>query len=810
MIDTTFERRIRDDQHANLEDVLTMARRGDFTTWAVSNAENWAAVKRLQEQDPAARLIDVVAWSGHGTCAHDGWDTPAASVMEALEAPVHWVEAYGVDAPYRWVAEQERIVGLPVHEPAIVVAAGAGTGKTETMVRRVRRILLSEPSVHPRDLALITFTRAAASSMRIRLGDMLASALRGMQAAGGSVSEARMARMRAIVEGLSECSIRTIDSWCLDLLTTQGGDETPRLGGASDLRERAIDYALAGVVQEMAVAAARKCPGGVADVYQLHRTAYAPWKWTIVRMKCKEAWEAAERSGVPERDWGSIRWCPRPEHPGRNGGEQRLDELLPHVVLRAQRHYRKMMVERHQTDLPDLIGEVLSRLDARDTRVASAYRLPTFMFMDELQDSSPAQLELLRCLRAHGVRTLAVGDWKQAIYGFRGATPDAMATVPNLIGVAHGTTYPLRTNFRSSPALLAAFHGIFTRMGTEGGNPSPAFPYDASRDRLIASRERAPETVLVRETAEDPRTLVGRALEAFKAARSVAFLVRTNADVDKIDEKLRGNLPSGASLRVIRTDDVDNRRFARSVMVLARMASLAGKRDNSAVEAQLPMLLHLADSPFQGQLWPKGAPKAQDICEAPSQWLHQLDIQPTVKWLLECCARTTEPYRRELLRWLGRAIDAVGPGMATPAAVAEWLDRADTGEDPATVVEAVRSAEHAIFVMTVHQAKGLEFDVVVLRGWDFGPFRGCRVVRADQTSKGPHAGEGGQTPVACWAWSRRKAGKPTWTNGEEPNRPMLRGEDLRLFYVALTRARRGVVYVPTGLGARYITEGATR
>ena len=808
MDERAFGRAVRDDLRADLAEVVRLARTGTFTTWAVSNAENWAAVKRLLERDALAGLIEVVAWSGKGNCTHDGWDTPAQSVIDALEAPASWVAACGADAPHRWVAEQERIVGLPVHEPAIVIAAGAGTGKTETMVRRVRRILLSDPSVHPRDIALITFTRAAASSMQLRLGGMLAAVLRAMESAS---APARLARMQAIVDGLSECSIRTIDAWCLDFLTTQGGDETPRLGGASDLRERALDYALAEVVQERAVAAARKRPGGFADdVYQLHRSEYAPWKWTVLRMKCKEAWEAAERSGVPEKEWDTIRWRPRAGHPARNRGEQRLDELLPPVVLRAQTHYRKMLVERHHTDLADLIGEVLGRMDTRDPRVSSAYRLPTFMFMDELQDSSPAQIELLTRLRAHGVRTLAVGDWKQAIYGFRGATPDAMATVPKLLGVAHGTTYPLRTNFRSSPALLSALHGIFTRMGTEGGKPSPAFPYDASRDRLIASGEQPPETVLVRETAEDPRALVDRALAAFKGTRSVAILVRTNAEVDEVDETLRGNLPSGAGLRVIRTADEDNRRFARSVLVLARMASHAGERGDSAAEAQLPLLLHLADSPFKAQFWPKGAPEAQDICESPAKWLDQLDVQPTVKWVLDRCAGTTEPYRRELLRWLGRAIDAVGPGMATPAAIAEWLDRADTGEDPATVVEAVRSAGNAIFVMTVHQAKGLEFDVVVLSGWDIGAFRGCRVVRAGQTAKGPHAAVGGQTPVACWAWSRRRAGKPTWTNGEEPNRPMLHGEDLRLFYVALTRARRGIVYVPAGLCAKYITEGATR
>jgi superfamily I DNA/RNA helicase len=793
--------------------VVECARAGVATTWAVSTRANWEAAKDHPLRK--AGWIHVVSWSGVGDCTHDGWHTPSDAVTRALASSpaVDW----GDDAPDRWVAEQERIIGLDADEPAIVVAAGAGTGKTQTMLLRVRRILFDDPSVHPRDIALVTFTRAAAASMRLRLGTMLGNACRALEESartGGDETEARLQRMRALADGLGECSIRTIDAWCLDFLRIHGGGQLPRLGDSSELKERALDYALAEVVGKLAARAGNRGAAHADDVYQLHKSVYSPWKWTHLRMKCKEAWEAADRSGLREEEWATIQWTRLAGARQHGSGEAQLDQVLGPVVARAQHRYREMLEERHQAELSDLLRGVLGRLAS-----PASLQLPRFMFMDELQDSSPAQIELLTALRKRGVRTLAVGDWKQAIYGFRGATPDAMTAVPGLLGAA--TTYPLSTNFRSTPALLAGLHTIFagiretgaTATATSAPPPSDPFPYDEARDRLsspdpaaVASRP-----VLVREDTVEPAAFLVRARASFAGARTYAYLVRSNAEVDEIDEKFRRQGPVGLSVRVIRSDDEDHRRFARAILTLARFASFASPSDGvpRSVEAQLPLLLHLADGPFKDQLWPEGAPSAEDLCAKPTEGLERVQVQARVSWLMDRCLGAPEPYRRELLRWLGRAVDGVGIALATPAAIADWLDVADTGEDPAAVVAAASGAQGpTVFVMTVHQAKGLEFDVVMVPGWSFADFRGCRVVPARQTEHGPHTGPKAGEPVACWSWHWKSARKPTWTNHDRPSSTLLRGEDLRLFYVALTRARRGIVYGNVGLCAQYIQRGA--
>jgi hypothetical protein len=315
----------------------------------------------------------------------------------------------------------------------------------------------------------------------------------------------------------------------------------------------------------------------------------------------------------------------------------------------------------------------------------------------------------------------------------------------------------------------------------------------------------------VSERATEPAAFLERARTSFAGAHTYAYLVRSNAEVDEIDEQLRRAPPSGLSVRVIRSDDADNRRFARSVLTLARFASYAALREGvpGSIEAQFPLLLHLADGPFKEQLWPNGVPSAEDIGAKPAEWLDRVQVQGRVSWLVDRCLGAPEPYRRELLRWLGRAMDGVGTTLATPAAIADWLDVADTGEDPAAVVAAAGAGQGpTVFVMTVHQAKGLEFDVVMVPGWPFADFRGCRVLRARQTEHGPHSGLEADRPVACWSWHWKAARKPTWTNHDRPLRTLLPGEDLRLFYVALTRARRGIVHGMVGLCAQYIEGGA--
>ena len=116
--------------------------------------------------------------------------------------------------------------------------------------------------------------------------------------------------------------------------------------------------------------------------------------------------------------------------------------------------YAEAKAEGRRLDLDDLLWEALGCLQADPARLAAERARLRYIQVDEFQDVNRPQWELLRLLAAPADNVLAVGDPDQAVYGFRGASPQWMQ--------AFATTWPqaptiaLHDNFRSRPAIVNA------------------------------------------------------------------------------------------------------------------------------------------------------------------------------------------------------------------------------------------------------------------------------------------------------------------------------------------------------------------
>jgi DNA helicase-2/ATP-dependent DNA helicase PcrA len=465
-------------------------------------------------------------------------------------------------------------------------------------------------------------------------------------------------------------------------------------------------------------------------------------------------------------------------------------------------------------DHGDQVSEAARLLEARPA-IRSALRLRfRYIVVDESQDANPQQLALVRWLAGEHGNVTFVGDDDQAIYAFRGAIGEGLSGL--------GISYPalrrvvLRRNYRSRRPILEAAHRLIrhNHPGPPEGLPEVDVSLTAVR------RTRRPALVIHRayRTAVDEADAVGEEirerLRRGTSPDSIAVLVRTNADAAPVLASLDVR---GVPRRFSGASGLFAQREVRDLLSLMRViVSPAASED----------LYGLLTSPAYGV----GGEDLTAICELASRrrrslWSVVIEVldQPGVLRLsadtraqLARCAsqlrvsmgaaheRPAPSVLYDHLResgWLRRLVARAEHGDEGPLrSVARMFEivreqsevlsdprlirlvpalqgLVDAGEDPA----APPADEHApaVSVLTVHQAKGLEFAVVYVIGLAEGRFP---VQARRELLALPAALTGRRAP------------------GHEPTAH--RAEERRLLYVAMTRARDELILSHASQGAR--------
>lgn len=364
-------------------------------------------------------------------------------------------------------------------------------------------------------------------------------------------------------------------------------------------------------------------------------------------------------------------------------------------------------------------GALLSRLPDPETRLYIDYRLDCRLdhwLLDEFQDTSNAQWEVFRNLIDEIVQDPSgrrsffyVGDVKQAIYGWRGGNARLFGAILEQYG-DRIERRPLNTSFRSCEAVIEAVNRVFDVL------PAGIFPEGTiERWSALWSEHRAEQgkvpargyTALLepdcsggtyKPTAADRYEVVAALLKEIKPLRrglSVAILVRTNAAGKEMVDYLR---EACADLPVAHE--------GRGII-----------KDNPVV-ALLLSLIRFAAHPGDTFAWRHLQMSPLDAFFAERKWtrdrlplillrdLHEQGVQGFIRrWGERLDAlHPLEPFGRKRLRDL---VDAAGEfsGRDHLHAFLSFIDRYQTHEP---------GSDHVVRVMTIHQAKGLGFDVVML------------------------------------------------------------------------------------------------
>ena len=293
-----------------------------------------------------------------------------------------------IDYPAALNAQQ--LAAVTAGEGPSLVIAGAGSGKTRTLVYRVAYLI--DSGIDPSNILLLTFTRKSAQEMLARVGDLIGA--RSQRVCGGTFHSVANLLLRRYGRSIGvEPGFTILDR-----------------GDAEDL-----------------IALMR------AQLGLNEKDKRFPRKGTIMEMVSKSANTLRSLDKIILDEFGHF--------------ADHMEDLG-----RLQQAYQAAKRQKQLLDYDDLLvmlRQLLLLDESARTTISRQYR---YILVDEYQDTNRLQAEVIRQLASTHNNVMIVGDDSQSIYGFRGATFKNIMEFPTLFP---GTTmYKLEENYRSTQPIL--------------------------------------------------------------------------------------------------------------------------------------------------------------------------------------------------------------------------------------------------------------------------------------------------------------------------------------------------------------------
>ncbi len=667
--------------------------------------------------------------------------------------------------PHRYTAAQiADVLGLPRptgQQAAIIeapltpnlVIAGAGSGKTETMAARVIWLVANE-LVKPEQVLGLTFTRKAAGELSVRIRGRLA-----------------MLRQRGLADVAGEPMVSTYHAYAIGVVAEHG--VRAGLEPTSRLITEAVSWQHADAVVQAYdgdMSAVDAAPSTVtAAVLELFgqlaehlRTPAELADWTDQLCRRVEAMPYGERK----------RATPAPVKALLERQRARA-QLLPLVQRYSGRKQRM-----ESMDFADQIARAAAV--ARDHPEVGAVERARYrvVLLDEYQDTSHAQLVLLRSLFGDGHPVTAVGDPCQSIYGWRGASAGNLTRFPRDFPSRRGITpiAPLSVSWRNAPRILGLANKISAPLRSIAGRETPELVSRPGIEHHVGELECA-----LHSTVDDEAQWLAERISALWTNEpnppTTAVLVRRRGQCDRVAAALRavgvpvevvglGGLLSTPEIRdVVATLTVLSDPTAGNALLrlLTGARWRVGPRDLAALMGRAKALVRRVENadPVQGS---SPVVHSETPLDHPSIVEALDDLGPAKHYSPRGYARLS--LLRDELRALRTRVGDPLPELVSaveralcldievavrrpddPAlarahldafadAAAKFADTAETATLSAFLayLGAAESEEYglpagqvevhqgAVQLLTVHAAKGLEWDVVAVPGLSRGVF----------------------------------------------------------------------------------------
>jgi DNA helicase II / ATP-dependent DNA helicase PcrA len=564
---------------------------------------------------------------------------------------------------------------MHTHGPLLVLA-GAGSGKTRVLTTRIARLIEAE-HVPPHKILAVTFTNKAAGEMRDRIGRLIGGTPQGMWAGTFHAIGARFLRRDA--ERVGRTSQFTIY------------DEDDALGVVKRLME------------------------GL-------RISVKEWSPKAVLGQISDAKNAL----VTPAEYARLARDP-----------------LSQAVAKIYPLYDDALRSQNAVGFDDLLTLPVQLLQ-ENPAVLDAYRQRfAFILVDEYQDTNKAQYQLVSLLSGSAGNVMVVGDDDQSIYGWRGADIRNILDFEREFPTA--TVVRLEENYRSTPEILALANAAISANKERRGKTLRATRASGVKPRRVRTLDERDEAEYVADDIADRRSR--RTVEL----RQIAILYRTNAQSRAFEDAMRKR---GWPYRLIGAVRFYDRREIRDLMAYLKL--IANPADDEAFRraisvprrglgdatievlaaraatARISLLKAAATESMIAELRP-AARSALTEFAAILAALREMASESAVSEVLE--ALIARIGYIDLLRAEGaEGVDRIDNVRELVSSGAEALadDDGEVGLTPldrflqkAMLVagpDALDPTADAVTMMTLHNAKGLEYPVVYLTGLEDGLF----------------------------------------------------------------------------------------
>ncbi|HEY3542575.1 MAG TPA: UvrD-helicase domain-containing protein [Gaiellaceae bacterium] len=562
-------------------------------------------------------------------------------------------------------------------EGPVLVIAGAGSGKTRVLTRRIAH-LLNAVGVEPPEILAITFTNKAAGEMRERLADLVGPPARA-------------------------CWVMTFHAACGRILRR----EAPRLG------------------------------------YRTNFTIYDSADQNRLVKQCLE-----------ELDRDPKRFTPRGIHSqisnaknqliGPEEYKSRVASFYDQTVADVYELYQRRMFASNAVDFDDMLYltvDVLERFPEAREKWQKAFR---YVLVDEYQDTNHAQYRFLQILAEPDMNVFAVGDPDQSIYAFRGA--DIRNVLEFERDFAGARTIALEQNYRSTNNILEAANGVISHNRER--KPKNLWS-DLGEGDPVRVVEVEDEHAEARYVAAEIAMLVEQGFNG----NEIAVFYRTNAQSRVLEDVL---VRQGVAYQVIGGPRFYERAEIKDLVAYLQVIDnpydavsllrIANRPRRGIGDSTLAKLMSFADD-AEMTLW-----EATDRCAAAGVGTGPAKAVASFRTVvLSLMSAAQELNVAELIEAVldrtgylesleaERTIEAQGriENLQELVALArEWLESAAEPTLSSFLQEvslysdqdAIRGEGSLVTLMTLHNAKGLEFRAVYLIGMEEGIFPHSRSI----------------------------------------------------------------------------------
>ena len=595
-------------------------------------------------------------------------------------------------------------------EGPLLIVAGAGAGKTKTIVHRIAHLI--EEGIPASSILAVTFTNKAAGEMRDRIRNLL-TGKRGLASPRGGGAMAGRGGL-PLVATFHSLGVRLLREFCEEA-------EIPKNFTIWDR-----DDSLRAVKAE------------------------------LKRLDTEE-WTPRQILGAISREKGGGHTL--------SDYRERASSRREIAVAQIWERYEQALKAEDSLDFDDLLVRTLMLVRESPKTLSLLQNRWRYIIVDEYQDTSGVQYELMKLLSGERGNMCVVGDLDQCIYTWR------QAEIENLLSFER--VFPnvkvvrLEQNYRSTRTIIAAANAVIEKNTNR--IPKTLFSENETGEPIVlhGALDERYEAWFV---AEQAAGLIDRGV----APNEIAVLYRENAQSRVLEEAL---LHAGLPYRVLGTRFFERKEVKDVLSYLRAAINPKGKSDLTRIVGVPPRGIGkvTVEKMLSGQPLGAAGPKVAAFREMLLKIRHAVNTLPAseaVRFCIEASGiqkmyggKTEEDAEhlgnvRELANLAAKyESDAPPTGierLLEEAALQSEQDELDINRDKGGPAS---PSQGGISLMTVHAAKGLEFDAVFVVGMEQGLFPSVR-------------------------------NDPSRRSGAEADESRDPEEERRLFYVALTRARK--------------------